>query len=118
MQTKYAISFSRVLTMIVSCGVLAVAVSLSSVAGAEEAATSSASDHELAKHRTMIQRYCITCHNERRNTANVNLEVLNFDDITKHADIWEKMVHKVCTGDMPLPGKRQPSRRARTTLLD
>ena len=93
-------------------------VLLSSQAHAEQSAAPSMSARELARHRTTIKRYCVTCHNKKRNTANVNLEVLNFDDITEHAEIWEKMVHKVRTGEMPPPASGvRPASPASSCLI-
>ena len=105
------------MTKLAFCGVgLAVVAAAPVFCAAQDAA--SASDQDLSGHKRTIQRYCVTCHDAKRNTANVNLEVLNFEDVREHGELWEKMVHKVRTGDMPPPGKRQPSRRNRRTLLE
>ena len=91
-------------------------VLFSAVVHAAESSGETARDVE--GYQTTVSRYCVTCHSEKRNTANVNLEVLDFGDVNKHAELWEKMVHKIRTGDMPPPGNRRPSRRGRRRLLD
>ncbi len=51
-----------------------------------------------------MNRYCVTCHNERRQTpagAPLLLDKLNIDAVAEHPDVWEKVVRKVRSGAMP-----------------
>src|SRR4051812_28270698 len=45
--------------------------------------------------RRLVDRYCVTCHNERLKTADLTLDRIDVDTPGGHADIWEKVVRKV-----------------------
>jgi mono/diheme cytochrome c family protein len=53
--------------------------------------------------RATVDRYCVTCHNQRLKTAGLMLDQLNVNDIGGHADVWEKVLRKLRSGQMP-PG--------------
>ena len=53
--------------------------------------------------REILDLYCVRCHNERRLTAGLALDVLDIEDLSVEADKWEKVVRKLRTGTMP-PG--------------
>jgi Protein of unknown function (DUF1592)/Protein of unknown function (DUF1588)/Protein of unknown function (DUF1585)/Protein of unknown function (DUF1587)/Protein of unknown function (DUF1595)/Cytochrome C oxidase, cbb3-type, subunit III len=57
--------------------------------------------------RNAIDRYCVTCHNQRLKTADLTLDTLDLARIAETPDTWEKVVRKLRTGTMP----PQPSRR-------
>ena len=54
--------------------------------------------------RAVLDRYCVTCHNERLKTADLVLDKLDVDDVPSHAETWEKVVRKLRTGAMPSGG--------------
>jgi len=49
----------------------------------------------------MIGRYCIECHDRDAKKGGLNLEHLLTDEITQHADTWEKVVRRLATRQMP-----------------
>ncbi len=55
----------------------------------------------VAAHEAMIQEYCVSCHNDKSKTANVSLAGLDYRDVAKNGDTWEKVLRKVRTGQMP-----------------
>ena len=72
--------------------------------------------------RAFLDRNCIVCHNSRRLTANLALDAAAVDplDAPRHAEVWEKVIHKLRTGAMPPAGRprpipRQPRRWWRTS---
>src|SRR5262245_22973378 len=67
--------------------------------------------------RRVLDRYCVTCHNERLKTADLRLDRLDLANPSAHAEIWEKVVRKVHTGTMPPSNVPQPSRDDRRALL-
>ena len=69
-------------------------------------------------HRALIGRYCVTCHNERLETAGLNLDLdgLDVTAIAEHPEVWEKVVRKLRTGTMPPPTRPQPPAAARDAL--
>src|SRR3954462_706108 len=67
--------------------------------------------------RRLVDRYCVTCHNERLKTADLRLDRIDVDNPGGNADIWEKVARKVHTGTMPPPNMPQPSEDKRRALL-
>jgi hypothetical protein len=61
---------------------------------------------------TLLNPYCITCHNQRLKTAGLLLDSMDFEHVEKDAATWEKVVRKVRTGMMPPSGARRPDRAA------
>src|SRR5438552_1495650 len=60
----------------------------------------------------LVGRYCVTCHNERLRTANLALDTVRWDDAAGSAPIWEKIILKLRTGEMPPPGRPRPDKAA------
>ena len=73
--------------------------------------TSSATSPSPASFRRVLDSYCVTCHNESLNTGNLQLDALDLAHISEGAEIWEKVVHKLRTVEMPPPDQPQPSKR-------
>ena len=62
--------------------------------------------------RALLDRYCVTCHNERLNTAGLTLDLLDVDDVAARPEVWEKVVRKLRAGLMPPMGRPRPDREA------
>jgi cytochrome c5 len=67
--------------------------------------------------RRVLDRYCVTCHNERLKTADLMLDRIDVANPGAAADLWEKVVRKVHTGTMPPSNVQQPSQDDRRALL-
>ena len=65
----------------------------------------------------MLDRYCVTCHNQRLVTAGLKLDEADVANPGEGAEIWEKVVRKLRTGMMPPPNMPQPSMEGRQALL-
>jgi hypothetical protein len=63
---------------------------------------------ETATYRGLINRYCVTCHNERLRTAGLMLDKANIDQVGEDAEIWEKVVRKLHAKAMPPAGRARP----------
>ena len=74
-------------------------------------------DEPPASYRPFFQRYCATCHDESDGKGGLDLESIELADVRPNAQIWEKVVHKLRTGDMPPPEELQPPREARGAVL-
>jgi hypothetical protein len=61
-----------------------------------------------APHRALVNRYCMTCHNEKLQTANLMLDRMDLDNVAPGAAVWEKVVRKLRTGAMPPSGMPRP----------
>src|SRR5262245_62894705 len=60
-------------------------------------------DNTIAQ-RALIEENCVVCHNQKSKTAGVSLEGLNFNKVGENAALWERVLRKVRTGQMPPPG--------------
>ncbi len=62
--------------------------------------------------RLWLDRYCVTCHNERLQTAGLTLDLLDVDGAAARPEVWEKVVRKLRAGLMPPLGRPRPDREA------
>jgi mono/diheme cytochrome c family protein len=58
--------------------------------------------------RAVIDKYCVTCHNERLKTAGLMLDKADIDHPGAKAEVWEKVLRKLREKEMPPPGRPQP----------
>jgi mono/diheme cytochrome c family protein len=58
--------------------------------------------------RSVIDKYCIGCHNATLKTAGLVLDNLDPSHVADHAEEWEKVARKFRTGEMPPPGVLRP----------
>jgi hypothetical protein len=62
----------------------------------------------VAAQRALLDRYCVTCHNDKTRTANFSLQNSDLTSVGDKAEVWEKVVRKLRAGLMPPPGVRRP----------
>jgi hypothetical protein len=60
----------------------------------------------------MLDKYCVTCHNQRLRTAGLTLDELDVEDLGKGAEAWEKVAKRLRMGDMPPARAPRPDRTA------
>src|SRR5262245_49611963 len=60
--------------------------------------------------RALLDRYCVTCHNERLKTAGLALDTLDVTNVPAGAESWEKVIRKLRAGVMPPVGRPRPDR--------
>src|SRR5437870_8548127 len=58
--------------------------------------------------RAVLNRFCVTCHNARLHTAGLQLDTADVDHPGGNAAVWEKVLHKLRTREMPPPGVPHP----------
>ncbi|HEY7188583.1 MAG TPA: DUF1592 domain-containing protein [Vicinamibacterales bacterium] len=68
-------------------------------------------------YKDTVTKYCVTCHNERLKTGELMLDKVLGDDVTAHADVWEKVIRKVRAGMMPPAAVPRPDTAQRTALV-
>ena len=71
----------------------------------------------VSSHRQVLDRYCVTCHNRRLETAGLRLDEADVANPGERADVWEKVVRKLRTDTMPPSNVPQPSTEDRRALL-
>ena len=60
--------------------------------------------------RPVLDRYCITCHNQTLKTAGLVLDGFDMTSVGRDADTWERVARKLRTREMPPPGLPRPDR--------
>jgi hypothetical protein len=59
-------------------------------------------------HKATLDRYCVTCHNERLKTAGLVLDTISLSRVGAAPDTWEKVVRKLRARMMPPAGVPRP----------
>jgi hypothetical protein len=59
--------------------------------------------------QSLLDQYCVTCHNDRARTANLTLQGLPLGQVADEAEVWEKVIRKLRAGVMPPPGLPRPA---------
>jgi hypothetical protein len=62
----------------------------------------------VSQPQDLLDRYCVTCHNEQLQTAGLMLDVLDIQRPGEHPEAWEKVVRKLRGRTMPPPGRPRP----------
>ena len=68
--------------------------------------------------QSLVNRYCLGCHNDRALQGGLSLEAAPLDDVAGHAEVWERVVRKLRAGAMPPAGSARPETAAYQGLLD
>ncbi len=66
--------------------------------------------------KALVNRYCVTCHNQKLKTAKLALDTLDFEHPEKDALTWERAIRKLRGGMMPPPGMPKPPLEAVNSL--
>ncbi len=66
--------------------------------------------------RTVLGRYCETCHNDRLRTAGLALDTMDPARVGDDAAAWEQVVRKLRTGSMPPAGRPRPEEATYATV--
>ena len=61
-----------------------------------------------APSRELLDRYCVTCHNDRLLRGGLTLDGVDLAQVGVHAEVLEKVVHKLRSGQMPPEGRPRP----------
>jgi len=91
-------------TILTSIG-LVIAGAISLPVSAQQAASSGPA---ASSYRAVLNRYCVTCHNERLKTADLLLDQADVEHPAATPELWEKVVRKVRARAMPPQGMPRP----------
>jgi mono/diheme cytochrome c family protein len=80
-------------------------------------APTSAAASSTGDSRAVLDKYCVSCHNERAKVGGLTLDKVDLADIPANADILEKVVRKVRVGMMPPQGAPRPDQAAAAALV-
>ena len=70
-----------------------------------------------AASRAVLDRYCVTCHSDRLETAGLSLESVDLANPAAHAAVLEEVIRKLRTGTMPPSPRPTPSDDERTQVV-
>ncbi|MBV9503796.1 MAG: DUF1592 domain-containing protein [Acidobacteriia bacterium] len=62
--------------------------------------------------RALLDKYCVTCHNQKARTAGLTLDKADLASVPANAEMWEKVIQKIRGGMMPPVGMPRPDRAA------
>ena len=68
-------------------------------------------------YRTLVSKYCVSCHNAKTKAGGLELASINALDLREHPDAWEKVVRKVRARQMPPAAARQPDETLRMAAV-
>ena len=93
-------------------GVVCLACLAVPLAGAtNQQAQSTATEAQSAlSERAILDRYCITCHNDRLETGGLSFDAVDITNVGAHAEVWERVVRKLRAGAMPPQPRPRPDR--------
>ena len=66
--------------------------------------------------KPFLQQNCLACHSEAAKVADVNVEALMEGAVAEDVDLWEKVAHKIRTGEMPPAGFPKPEESQAKTV--
>ena len=70
-----------------------------------------------APHHALVNRYCLSCHNDRTRTAGLALDTINAQALGDNREAWEKVARKLRARQMPPAGGRRPGEAVYTAAL-
>ena len=72
---------------------------------------------QVSPHRELLNRYCVTCHNETLRTAELLLDQAEVEDVGKNPQVWQKVVGKLQVGAMPPADMPRPDQASVDSFL-
>ena len=87
-----------------------VAVAVAGFVGLQAPAPAASEAQSATLDRTLLDRYCVTCHNERLQIADLMLDRIDLAQTGAHAEVLEKVVRKLRSGEMPPMGRPRPDK--------
>jgi hypothetical protein len=78
-------------------------------AGPQRPAASTASSLSLSR-RALLDKYCVTCHNDRLKTQGLSLQAVDVTNVPVGAEVWERVIRKLRTSAMPPLGMPRPDK--------
>ena len=67
--------------------------------------------------RALLDRYCVTCHNQRLRTGGLALDQLDPAHVELNPERWEKVVRKLRAGMMPQAGAPRPDAATYASMI-
>ena len=99
----------RIAFAVASAWVLSAGWAILSASGAQSSpAPAPATANASLNPRAVVDRYCVTCHNQRTKTSDLALDGVDITTPPAHGEIWENVVRRLRTRSMPPQGMPRP----------
>ncbi len=85
-----------------------VLVMLVATAGMATAGQAASAAPNATPERALLDRYCVACHNDRLQTAGLELDTADVTDVAADPALWERVVRKLRAGAMPPAPRPRP----------
>lgn len=66
---------------------------------------------------SFVGRYCADCHDRDTKKRDLDLDSISAEDVTRHSEIWEKVVRKLRARQMPPAEKKRPDENTYKAIL-
>jgi mono/diheme cytochrome c family protein len=86
-------------------------------AQSSQAASATPATDAAAASKATVQKYCVSCHNEKVKSGGLTLSTLDLARVTEKPEIWEHVIRKVRTGAMPPAGRPRPDKATATSFV-
>jgi uncharacterized protein DUF1592/uncharacterized protein DUF1588/uncharacterized protein DUF1585/uncharacterized protein DUF1587/uncharacterized protein DUF1595/cytochrome c len=67
-------------------------------------------------YQSVLDTYCVTCHNQKLRTAGLTLDSVDVTQPSANPELWERVIAKLRAGSMPPPGRPRPDAATYHTL--
>jgi hypothetical protein len=64
-----------------------------------------------------VNQHCTSCHNRDDKKGGLALDVLSSEEVSAHPDLWEKVVRKLASRQMPPAGKPRPDEKTYAAVV-
>src|SRR5947209_4845699 len=75
------------------------------------------SAREPASLRAVVETFCVSCHDGESAKGGLNLASVSTDDVSRHPDVWEKVVRRLVRRQMPPAGRKRPDEDAYVSVV-
>src|SRR2546422_5254794 len=103
---RWRIGRASMFVLVIGAFIVAAFASVESTAHLTRAKSSAAP--VSAPPRAVLDRYCITCHNQKLRTAGLALDTLDVTRPHANAEVWERVIAKLRARSMPPAGRPRP----------
>jgi Protein of unknown function (DUF1592)/Protein of unknown function (DUF1588)/Protein of unknown function (DUF1585)/Protein of unknown function (DUF1587)/Protein of unknown function (DUF1595) len=80
------------------------------------AGAGSAQQLSTTPQRAVIDKYCVSCHNDKVKTAGLALNTISAENVNENTEVWEKVVRKLRSRYMPPVGLPRPDESGYNTV--
>ena len=66
----------------------------------------------------LVENYCVGCHNSEKKKGELDLESLFEEDVRLHPEVWENVITRLHSRQMPPPDRKRPDEETYDVVLD